>query len=67
MTITKASRMLCSAPVARPASDMALSSGLVRSPQSFRVAKASAMFCPVPEKLKPTMLTMLATSGCSIM
>ena len=67
MTITNASRMLLRAWVARPASEPADCSSVVRSDQSFSVAKASAMFGPVPEKLKPTMLTMAASSGCFIM
>ena len=36
----------------------------VRSDQSLSVMKASAAFCPCPEKLKPSTLTMPCTSGC---
>ena len=33
------------------------------SPQGFSVTKASAAFWPLPEKLKPSTLTILSTSG----
>jgi len=60
----KASRTPISAPKARPASACAELPGAARSDQSFSVTKASAAFCPCPEKLKPSTPTMLCTSGC---
>ena len=52
------------APKVRPASACAVCPGPSRSCQSFSVTKASAAFWPWPEKLKPSTLTMLLTSGC---
>ena len=34
-----------------------------RSDQSLRVVKASAAFCPLPEKLKPRIIVVLPTPG----
>ena len=59
-----ASRMRARPPKARPTTLCAEFCGSLRSFQSFSVTKPSAAFCPEPEKLKPRMLTMLATSGC---
>ena len=62
----KPSRTALSAPVMRPDSDIASSPLPERSPQSFSVANASAMFWPSPEKLKPWIDTRSLTSGCCI-
>ncbi|MNC19676.1 hypothetical protein D3C75_676130 [compost metagenome] len=50
--------------VARSAIDWALSSA-PRSDQSLSVVKASAAFCPLPEKLKPRIKVVLPTPGSS--
>ena len=60
----KASRTLESAPKARPASACAECSAPLRSSQGLSGTKASAAFWPLPEKLKPSTLTILSTSGC---
>ena len=59
-----ASRILPRAGKARPTSAWAECSGPWRSSQGLSVTKARPAFCPEPEKLKPTTLTMLSTSGC---
>ncbi len=51
------------APKALPASAWALCSGPLRSSQGLSGTKASAAFWPAPEKLKPSTLTILSTSG----
>ena len=53
-----------SAPNARRATACAECSAPARWSQSFSVTKAIAEFCPEPEKLKPSTLAMLWTSGC---
>ena len=58
-----ASRTPISAPKPRPASACAEWAAPSRSFQSFSGTKASAAFWPVPEKLKPSTLTMLWVSG----
>ena len=58
-----ASRTFDSAPNARPAMPGAECSGPSRSSHGFRVTNASAAFWPLPEKLKPSTLTICETSG----
>ena len=59
----KASRTFESAPNARPASACAECSAPFLSSQCLSGTKASAAFWPLPEKLKPSTLTILSTSG----
>jgi hypothetical protein len=59
-----ASRMPLRPPNARPAKSCADAARRLALGQSLRVTKASAAFWPWPEKLKPSTLTMLCTSGC---
>ena len=59
-----ASRMPLNAPKARPAKACAELPASLRSDQSLSVTNARAAFCPWPEKLKPSTLTMPCTSGC---
>ncbi|MNV63630.1 hypothetical protein D3C71_1562340 [compost metagenome] len=61
---TKASRTPDIAPMMRPAIASAECSAPWRSPQSLSVMNARPAFWPWPEKLKPSTLTMLETSGC---
>jgi hypothetical protein len=58
-----ASRTFDSAPNARPAMPCAECAGPSRSSHGFRVTNASAAFWPLPEKLKPSTLTICETSG----
>ena len=63
MAKMKASRTRESAPMARPASACAECSAPFLSSHGFKVTNASAAFWPWPEKLKPSTLTILSTSG----
>ena len=60
----KASLMVDSAPMARPATASAACCGPVRSSQGLRVTKEMPAFWPWPENEKPITATMLCTSGC---
>ena len=60
-----ASLICISAPIARPATASACSSGDSRSLQCLRLTNARPLFCPLPPKLKPCTLKTALTASCS--